>query len=628
MCGIGGILRFDQRPVGEGRLRAMIAQVQHRGPDGQGLSIHGPCGLIHTRLSILDMLGGHQPMEVAQRDSFGPLTLVFNGEIYNHRQLRQQLVGLGHPFSSDHCDTEVLLHGYRQWGKELPKRLHGMFAFAIWDSQENELLLVRDRAGKKPLWIQKNDQELVFGSMGATVVAGRSDGQFPTVNPQAMHTFLRVGYTFEDSLIQGLTALPAAHWISVKADGRMDQQRYWRPPPISQASTSMGAQSAATEVITEAVHKRLDSDVPLGCFLSGGIDSSIVAAIAQKQLMASGKGPLQTFCARMPVAAYDESDVAKLVSDHIGSNHRELVVDPNPGQDVVADLTRLMAVGGEPMADSSLLATFWISRAAREHVQVALSGDGGDELFGGYDRYRAMRMLSTKRWLLRHVPTGMLATPKARTHRTRLRRLAEAAQHESAAAQYQQMVHLFTLNQIRDLGLGDAGSADIPGWPDEPDPVEAAMRWDLLHYLPYDLLRKVDRASMAVALEVRCPLLDTQVCDLAGHLPYSVLMPGGRPKGLLRQIAGTLVPTSITKRPKRGFAVPIGQWFKTSLRDVLSDHLNDGGLDELGLSRPEVKRYFEEHISEQADHTHRLFALLGLSLWAKWLKNPQPPIVV
>lgn len=627
MCGIGGILRFDQRPVGEDRLRAMIAQVRHRGPDGQGLTTHGPCGLIHTRLSILDLLGGHQPMEVGQRDSHGPLTLVFNGEIYNHRQLRQQLVGLGHPFSSDHCDTEVLLHGYRQWGKELAKRLHGMFAFAIWDSQKEELFLVRDRAGKKPLWLRKNDQELVFGSMGATVVAGRASGQSPSVNAGAMHTFLRVGYTFEESLIDGLTALPAAHWLSVSAHGKMEQQRYWRPPPISRASTSMGAQSAATEVITEAVNKRLDSDVALGCFLSGGIDSSIVAALAQKQLTAIGKGPLHTFCARMPVSAYDESDVAKLVADHLGTNHRELVIDARPGRDVVSDMTRLMAVAGEPMADSSLLATFWISRAAREHVQVALSGDGGDELFGGYDRYRAMSMLGKHRWLLKHLPRGPLMTVDARSRRTKLRRLIDAAQHESAAAQYQQMVHLFTLDQIRDLGLGDAGSADIPGWPAEPDAVEAAMRWDLLHYLPYDLLRKVDRASMAVALEVRCPLLDTQVCDLAGHLPHAVLMPGGRPKGLLRQIAGTMVPASITRRPKRGFAVPIGQWFKDSLRDVLADHLMDGGLDELGLARSEVKRYFDEHVSEQADHTHRLFALLGLSLWAKWLKDPQPPIV-
>lgn len=627
MCGIGGILRFDQRPVGEERLRAMIDQVCHRGPDGQGLSTQGPCGLIHTRLAILDLLGGHQPMEVAQRDSFGPLTLVFNGEIYNHHQLRQQLVGLGHPFSSDHCDTEVLLHGYRQWGKELPKRLHGMFAFAIWDSQAQELLLVRDRAGKKPMWIQKNNQELVFGSMAATVVAGRSHGQMPSVNASAMHTFLRVGYTFEDSLIDGLTAIPAAHWLSINANGKMEQQRYWRPPPISRASTSMGAQSATTEVITEAVHKRLDSDVPLGCFLSGGIDSSIVAAIAQKQLTAMDKGPLQTFCARMPVTEYDESDVAKLVAGHIGSNHRELVINPNPGSDVVADLTRLMAVSGEPMADSSLLATFWISKAACEHVHVALSGDGGDELFGGYDRYRAMRILASQRWLLRHVPRGPLSTPNARTYRTRVRRLVDAAQYQSAASQYQQMVHLFTLDQIRDLGLGDAGSADIPDWPVEADAVEAAMRWDLLHYLPYDLLRKVDRASMAVALEVRCPLLDTQVCDLAGHLPHAVLMPGGRPKGLLRQIAGTMVPSSITKRPKRGFAVPIGQWFKDSLRDTLHDHLMDGDLEQMGFASGEVKRYFDEHAAQQVDHTHRLFALLELSLWAKWLKNPQPPIV-
>jgi asparagine synthase (glutamine-hydrolysing) len=558
--------------------------------------------------------------------------LVFNGEIYNHRELRAKLQSRGHTFVSDHCDTEVLLHGYREWGPELPKHLHGMFAFAIWDEDRRRLVLVRDRMGKKPLFVWRSEGEIVFASLVSTLVSdAKAAGRSVNIDAQAMLHFLRLGYTDLRSLIAGVEEVPAAHLLMYEPDGRCVSQQYWRPPPISRTSTSLGARAATREVLEEAVAKRLDADVPLGCFLSGGIDSTVVAALAQQTLQKRGKGPLKTFSVAMPVLDYDESPYARAVARHIGAQHTELTT---PQANVLADLEHLVSVIGEPMADSSLLPTYWLSKATRQHVEVALSGDGGDELFGGYDRYRGMRMLQSHRWWLKGVPRGMLGSTRARSWRTRLRRLADASLPQSPARQYQSMIHLFSDGQIAELGVAlpaDAGGSYPPpvsDWPDEADPAQAAMRWDLMHYLPFDLLRKVDRASMAVALEVRCPILDTQVADLAGHLPTNVLMPGGRPKGLLRQVAAELAPRAIVRRPKRGFAVPIGHWFAGELRHVLADRLFDGGLERIGLSSRVARACYDQHVSGAADHSHRLFALLSLSMWSRWLADPAPAAVL
>ena len=599
----------------------MQTHMRHRGPDGQGTAELGRCALAHTRLSILDHAGGDQPMATAD----GALTVVFNGEVYNHRQLRRQLEGLGHAFRSDHSDTEVLLHGYRQWGCELPRHLSGMFAFAVWDAGARTLLLARDRMGKKPLYLWRRPGEIAFASLAATLTAGCDHAGPPPLDPQALLTYLRLGYTGDRSLLAGVEQLPPAHWLTVDAEGHVARECYWQAPQPAPLKDPADPAAATRQVLAQAVGCRLEADVPLGCFLSGGIDSSIIAALAQQQLAAAGDR-LKTFSVKMPVANFDESTHARAVAEHIGSDHRELVAEPAP--DVIDDLTHLMACAGEPTADSSILPTYWLSRATRQHVKVALSGDGGDELFGGYDRYRALALLRRQRWWLRWVPTALLADPRPRSTRTRLRRLAAAARYADPARQYQSMVHIFSERQIADLApqLRDlirpedlaAGHAPAPDWPDQADPTVAARRWDLAHYLPMDPLAKVDRASMAVALEVRCPLLDTRVCELAQRLPTEVLMPGGRPKGLLRDLAASLVSPAIADRPKRGFAVPIGQWFIESLRQPLADHLFDGRLDGLGLDGAAVRHCYEQHTQRRADHTHRLFALLTLSLWADW----------
>lgn len=628
MCGIAGIVRFDDHPIDRTRLQRMVDHVRHRGPDGRNITEYARCSFGHTRLSVIDLLSGNQPMHISRMDSHGPLHLVFNGEIYNHRDLRAKLEQRGHVFRSDHSDTEVLLFGYRQWGTMLPKHLHGMFAFAIWDEDKHELFLVRDRTGKKPLYFRRRTGEMAFASLIATLVQGMDTDESPQINRDSLLDYLRLGYTFQRSMIDGIEEIPAAHWMLVKADGTRQSERYWQPPPISKHSTSLGAVDAVGELLHEAVQKRLESDVPLGCFLSGGLDSSLVAALAQKRIREAGGDPLETFSVAMPDLRYDESAYALQTAEHIGSKHT--VLDARPS-DAIADMHQLMQFIGEPLADSSLLATYWLCQTTRQHVTVALSGDGGDELFGGYDRYRAIRLLGRHRWWLRCIPPTVLRGQDMTSRSVRLRRLVEAAHARSRGSeQYKSMVQLFSDAQIADLGFSDeidqlnaVSPAGIPGtdWPQQRDQVHAAMRWDLVHYLPFDLLRKLDRASMAVALEVRCPFLDTQVCDLAGHLPGKVLMPGGEAKGLLKQYADRLLPRQIVHRKKRGFAVPMDTWFREQLRDSLADHLFHGELEDMGLNIKPIRKCFEQHIHHRADHTHRLFALLQLAIFARWLKS-------
>ncbi len=615
MCGIAGILTFDGSPPDDAALHRMRDCVAHRGPDGAGLIVDGPCGLAHTRLSVIDLLSGVQPMRIEACGELGALTLVFNGEIYNHRRLRRLLERRGHTFASDHSDTEVLLHGYREWGTELAKHLDGMFAFAIHDPRNAELYLCRDRVGKKPLHVLRDGRQLVFASLISAVVAG---SPLPVdIDRGALADYLTFGYTFERSLLTGVEEVPAGHWMLVNASGRTRSQRYWQPAPLSRTSTRLGAADAVEELLAESVASRLESDVPLGCFLSGGIDSSLIAAMAQKQ---RGGERLTTFSVAMPDNRYDESAFARKVVEHIGSDHHELVAEG----DFAADLEHLVATAGEPTGDSSLLPTYWLSRAARQRVTVALSGDGGDELFAGYDRYRALRLLRRHRWWLGRIPVAWLQTADPKSPRHRAARLASAARQQTPSRQYMDMVRLFSPRQLGWLGVEVGPAADVPPqFPDEVDPAEAARRWDLHHYLPFDLLRKVDRASMAVALEVRCPMLDRQVVDLASHLPAGVLTPAGRLKGLLRQVAARHLPPEIVHREKVGFSIPLGEWFRGDLAEMLRGRLlrGDHHLESLGFVLARVEKMMHDHHARRADHTHRLFALLSLSMWLDWLAS-------
>lgn len=624
MCGIAGILKFDGKRSTEQDVHHLLDYVRHRGPDGEQIRVVGPCALGHTRLSIIDLEGGHQPMQAQAAGNHGALTVVFNGEIYNHRELRKQLENFGHQFKTDHSDTEVLLFAYRQWGPHFTKRLRGMFSFALWDDAQGKLLLARDRIGQKPLFFRQTKDTIIFASQIPPLLTPG----IPSINQGALLTYLRLGYTNYDSLLTDIHELLPGHYMVIdQQSSTLQTQPFWRIPDASKHSSSVNLIEDTSELIKEAIHYRLEADVPLGCFLSGGIDSSIVAYFAHEELMKRGLGPLKTFSVKMPVVAYDESEASQVVANHVGTDHT--ILEASPDHDVISDLKHLISVYGEPTADSSILPTYWLSKATRQHVRVALSGDGGDELFGGYDRYRAMRLLQKHSWWLKHIPADLLNSSNPKSKVTRIKRLIDASRQSDAPTQYKSMMHLFNEEQIRDLGLDSADATApyvaMPEWPEDVDPVHAAMRWDLMHYLPMEVLRKVDRASMAVGLEVRCPLLDSRVCELATHLPPDLLMLSGQPKGLLRQIAAKFLPREIVKRPKQGFALPIGQWFKTQLRDPSYDLFTSGTLDSMGLNESVARKLLDEHVNEQADHTHRLFALLELTIWKQWVDHPTPP---
>ena len=646
MCGFAGLVQFHDGPLDGRRLDAMLAAVAHRGPDGTGTSVRGRVGLVHARLAVIDLLSGEQPMTLAAAaEPAGPddavearqgeLRLVFNGEIYNHRALRKKLSRRGDVFTSDHSDTEVLLHGYRRWGVELPKHLDGMFAFALVDDAAGTVMLCRDRVGLKPLYTARDPggRGLCFGSTVAAVTAA---GPERRLNPAALRNYLRFGYTFQQSIVSGVEELPPATTLVISAAGGTEAATYWQPPPLSKTSTEVGLLQGLREVLEEAVAKRLEADVPLGCFLSGGVDSSLVASLAQATLRGRGSPPLKTFSVAMPAAGYDESANAEAVAAHLGTDHTTLGCRPG---DAIDDLHLLMRASGEPTADSSLLPQYWLAREARGHIKVALSGDGGDELFGGYDRYRAMRVLHRHAGWVGRLPLGGFAAPEQKSTLARVKRLVAAGREpEAGGRRYASMVELFgpgPLSRLladhegveRRAGVDDADRdaarrPGLPGWPSGgaeglDQPVHAAMRWDFQHYLPHEVLRKVDRASMAVALEVRCPLLDRSVADLAGHVPPRLLMPRHRPKGLLRRLAAESLPAEVVHRPKRGFAVPIGHWMRGELKDALADHLASPRLAALGVSTEVARELFDEHQDGRADHTHRLFALLQLSIFAE-----------
>lgn len=619
MCGVAGIVRLDDAPIDPRRADGMLSVMANRGPDDRRTASFPRCLLAHARLSILDAAGGVQPMIGGGHAGQPGSAVVFNGEIYNHRELRRELESKGYAFKSDHSDTEVLLHGHAAWGRSLPAHLEGMFAFAVWDAQAGSLTLTRDRFGEKPLyfWRSPDGLEIVFASTVAAVCAGMPAGAARDISRPALVDYLRFGYVIGATLVAGVEEVAPRSTLTFDATGAMTRDVYWVPPP-REISGRANIQDAMRAALEQAVEARLESDVPLGCLLSGGVDSSLVTALAQHAMLRRGAKPMRTFTVRMPDDAYDESPYARRVAAHLGTKHTELI--PEPGRGMLGDLEYILSQSGEPTGDSSILPTYWLSRAMREHVTVGLSGDGGDELFGGYDRYTAIRLLMRhKRWLARLPFSGHADGPQ-RSLMTRVGRLARAARCGTIAEAYHGLVSLFSEEQIRALGVepsdARAACASADGGAGEGvHSVADAMRRDMDHYLPGDLLHKVDRASMSVALEIRAPLLDTAVANLALSAPMHQLMPNGKRKGLLRHIAAPLLPKGLVDRRKRGFAVPIGGWMRTSLKEGVASRLFDGPLTNLGLKREAIGTLWREHLSEQRDHTHRLFALISLSSW-------------
>ncbi|MAY73597.1 MAG: asparagine synthase (glutamine-hydrolyzing) [Phycisphaerae bacterium] len=668
--------------------------IKRRGPDGAGrfrdraTRADGTIvdvALVHRRLSIIDHEGGAQPMvHVRHPDGAGELigfnsiqapgaslgrshttpppddpplnppkppvstidatslppetdlvAVAFNGCVYNHRELRAELESQGHVFCTDHSDTEVLVHGWRAWGLYMQDEIDGMYAALIWDRRAGQLAWGRDVAGEKPLY-EANSQRACFystsvvglASAGARIDQIATTPYLPGFRWWLSHGSMSIPTTpcFEKGPATFSVAPPSpnrggAPPVNVTDHPARLQQRRITLPVRDASGRSFGASMERNiEIVEHAIRSRLEADVPLGVFLSGGIDSALIAAIAKQSAP-----DLKTFTVRMPDPRLDESDDAAETARVIGTDHRTLECEPRPAEDLV----RLIEQLGLPFGDSSLLPTYWVARAARNHVKVALSGDGADELFGGYRRHQINRTLNRGRHLLKLIPTAILDQRRPASRSTYVARLAVAARHGG----YSELLSIFPtpdLKRVVSIDNEDLGASRLSGTTDP-------LRDDFEHYLPDDLLRKTDTAAMAVGLEVRAPFLARDLIDAALRTPLSILMPNGQRKGLLKQIARRYLPDHIVDRPKRGFAIPIGEWFRSDyggLRQLLHDHLLSAdpfpGLGDAGvhINMAYVRRLLREHdragepsISpwHGRDHSQRLYMLLVLSIWARWL---------
>ncbi len=650
MCGIAGAAwTAGSPPFDISVLEQMTTVLAHRGPDDAGYyhSIYAPglpgrclpCGTVpnvdqphapgaalgHRRLSIIDLAGGHQPL--ANED--GTVWIAFNGEIYNYRELQQTLERQGHRFRTS-SDTETIVHLYEEHGPACVRLLRGMFAFAIWDDRARQLFLARDRLGKKPLVYRLEAQRLLFASELKALL--QVPGIPRELNPFAVNDYLTYQYVpHPHSILKGFNKLAPAHW-AVYRDGSLRIERYWAPayakPPTaggSEMSQSQGRKKLR-ESLTEAVRLRMRSDVPLGAFLSGGVDSTIIAGLMQQL----SDRPVKTFSIGFPIKAFDERSFARLAAEHLKTEHHELVVDPSALQ----ILPKLIWQYDEPFSDSSAIPMLYLSEMTRQHVTVALSGDGGDELFAGYDRYRAVQMAQTFDLLPRFLQKVIAApfwqrlpaSTRQKSKRRRLKRLLSALSYPPER-RYLKWISIFDdarltellSNEFRDqLGSADAAEFVLDAYRECPsrDFVTRTTCADVLTYLPCDILNKVDVASMAYGLEARCPFLDHEVVDLAAAMPIEWKMHGGRGKQILIETFSDLLPLAIQRRSKMGFGVPLDHWFRGELQPLLQDVLLDRRSLERGLFRPQaVEQLVEEHVNSRWDHSYRLWSLLVLELW-------------
>lgn len=630
MCGIAGKLLFDSDARVDPHVLSQMGRVLvHRGPDDKGTWSQGPVGLASRRLAVIDLSPrGHMPMASADAAH----QIVFNGEIYNFHDLRASLARDGHHFHSG-SDTEVILALYARDGVDAVSQLRGMFAFALWDAPKRRLILARDRLGKKPLYYYLNSRTVVFGSEPKALL---QDPDVPCeANPAALALYLGLGYVPTPwSAFKGLRKLPPAHFAVVE-DGRLVEHRYWslqyqpkRHAPEAELIEQL------RERLREAVRLRLISDVPVGALLSGGLDSSAVVAMMTQE----HQGPVKTFSIGFDEAGYDESHHAALVARQLGTDHHSLVVRP----DAVRVLERLVWHYNEPFADSSAVPAMAVCELARSHVTVALSGDGGDEAFIGYDRYLALvaaqklgrlpRGLRRRLGgLARHLPA---APPKSSIHR--LRRFLEAIALDPAA-QWSQWIGVFDRGARETLLTSEFAAADdgaaeslvdrLFASSDTGSLIETAVRADVLLYLPDDLLVKMDIASMAHSLEVRSPLLDHDVVEFGASLPVEMKLQGRTLKYLLRRTMDGVLPASILGRAKMGFGVPLHRWFREDLKALAYDTLLDSRSTARGLFQPgQVRRYLDEHVAGRGHHQHRLWALLMLELWHRMFIDQRGPV--
>lgn len=621
MCGIVGIVNNGSLPVAREILEKMNCSILHRGPDEDGFYLNENVGLAMRRLSIIDLASGRQPIHNADRTKW----IVYNGEIYNYLEIRKDLEARDHRFYTN-SDTEAIIHLYDEEGPDCLRNLRGMFAFAIWDEVDRSLFIARDRVGKKPLlYSQQPNGDLIFGSEFRALL------QHPAITRDIDHDALDDYMSFlcvpaPRTAFKQIRKLEPGHWLRWK-DGRIETHRYWTPDFSRKIKISeKDAIEETTRILRESTRLRMISEVPLGAFLSGGVDSSTIVALMAEE----SERPVKTFSIGFEEQDYSELKYARRVAEHIGAEYNEFVVKPN----ALEVLPTLVEHYGEPYADSSAIPTYYVARETRKHVTVALNGDGGDESFAGYERYSAMLLAEQYRRIPRAVrntliegTVGMLPSSELKRSRLRdLKRFLRAANLPRSERYFSWVSTFDTAAKAKiytDEFLSDSGGRNSAEVLDEwfarsngSGVLDSVMYTDQMTYLPNDLLVKVDIATMANSLEARSPFLDHKVIEFAASLPEGLKMRRYEPKSLLKKVASRLVPREVIYRRKMGFGVPIGKWFRGEMKDFVRDALLSEKARGRGIVRPDVvEKYVTEHIGGERDHSFQLWTLLMLELW-------------
>ncbi|MBV9340115.1 MAG: asparagine synthase (glutamine-hydrolyzing) [Acidobacteria bacterium] len=618
MCGIAGIVNSDRsEPVDSAAIHRMCQAIVHRGPDDEGILVKQNTGLGMRRLSIIDVAGGHQPVFNEDRS----IWIVFNGEIYNFPALRPGLEAAGHRFST-RSDTEVIGHLYEEMGAACVEKLRGMFAFALYDERQRKLLIARDRLGKKPLHYAHAGGRLLFASEIKSILAVAPG--LAELNRDALLEYLYFGYILEPhTAFKAIQKLPAGHLLEF-SDDEVRIRQYWDLPEYSthKPASEEECLEQLEARLAEAVKLRLISDVPLGALLSGGTDSSTVVALMAR----ATARPVKTFSIGFRVADFNEADYARLVARRFGTEHHELILEP----DVVGTVEKLTSSLEEPFGDSSMLPTYYISCLARQHVTVALSGDGGDEIFAGYDRYavQSRRQIFQRvpgwawKWYREHVfpriPHGVYG--RNLSYNVSLPWQERYVDEIGFLPAFERSTPLLS-NEFRASVAGNADPRNLMFYylqnPRASDPLSKLLYLDTKTYLIGDILTKVDRMSMATSLEVRVPLLDHELVEWVTALEPEWKMRGRRQKYILRKLAERVgVPREVLDRPKQGFALPLVHWMRHELKDLIQSVLLDAKTIERGyFRRAAVAQLLDEHFRERRNHAGRIWRLLILELW-------------
>ncbi|HKS27226.1 MAG TPA: asparagine synthase (glutamine-hydrolyzing) [Pyrinomonadaceae bacterium] len=631
MCGIAGFVERQREAAPDSRaghaevLDRMCRAISHRGPDDQGVMVHAGVGLGMRRLSIIDLAGGHQPISGCDPS----ISVVFNGEIYNYRELHQELERRGHRFHT-HSDTESIVHLYEEHGAGCVEHLRGMFAFAIWDDRKRELFIARDRAGKKPLYYTLTPRgTLVFGSELKSLL------EHPEVerglDTEALDAYLTFGYVPDPlSIFRGVRKLPPGHHLTYK-DGRVSVKQYWDFPfeMDAQARSEEDYLEELSALLDESVRLRLVADVPLGAFLSGGVDSSAVVGLMSRHT----PQPVKTFSIGFHEDSYSELKYARVAAKHFGTDHHEFIVTP----DICNIVDELAWHFDEPFADSSAIPTYMVSKLAREHVKVVLSGDGGDELFAGYTRYQIDRQRSGFSHLPSLVRRGVMRPLSRRLPHGAWGRnfiynvaLDPVDRYIDSVSVFSELnkPSLYTDDFMRELaGLEGAFASyrRVAASVGTNEPLDRMLYLDSKTYLPGDILTKVDRMSMAVSLEARVPLLDHRLIEMVARMPAHMKMRGTETKHIFKRAVRSLVPSEILDRPKQGFGVPLQEWINDQLRGRIHETLREQRTRERGLINERyVRLLLEEHERGRRDHSAQLWALFMLEQWHRVFMDGAP----